>query len=97
MKVVGASSTTVAGVIGLGLLRRFTPTLDYRGQWLELRRKERAEREAVDSLSREVDSLTRIRKLVETDPGWQERIAREQYGMLRKGELEFTVVRPGRD
>jgi cell division protein FtsB len=63
-------------------------------QWLELKRKEREERQAVDSLTREVDSLTRLRKLVETDPGWQERIAREQYGMLRKGELEFTVVRP---
>ena len=62
-------------------------------QWLELRDKERAEQLAVDSLTREVDSLTRIRKLVETDPGWQERIAREQYGMLRKGEIEFTIVR----
>ena len=28
----------VAGIIGLGLLRRFTPTLDYRAQALELRR-----------------------------------------------------------
>ena len=62
-------------------------------QWLELRRRERAERLLVDSLAREVDSLRRIKRLVETDPGWQERIAREQYGMLRKGELEFTVAR----
>ena len=64
------------------------------GQYLALRRKERQSRAEVDSLSREVDSLTRLRKLVETDPAWQERIAREQYGMLRKGEIEFTVVRP---
>lgn len=64
------------------------------GQWLSLRRKERRERANVDSLSREVDSLARLRRLVETDPAWQERIAREQYGMLRKGEIEFTVVRP---
>jgi cell division protein FtsB len=64
------------------------------GQWLSLRRKERQERSEVDSLSREVDSLARLRRLVETDPAWQERIAREQYGMLRKGEIEFTVVRP---
>ena len=62
-------------------------------QWLELRRKEKAERAAVAALTREVDSLNRIRKLVETDPAWQERIARELYGMLRKGETEFTVVR----
>ncbi|HEV8599947.1 MAG TPA: septum formation initiator family protein [Gemmatimonadales bacterium] len=64
------------------------------GQWLELRRKERTARAEVDSLAREVDSLARLRRLVETDPAWQERIAREQYGMLRKGEIEFTVVRP---
>ena len=63
-------------------------------QWLELRRKEKLVRSEVDSLTREVDSLARIRRLVETDPAWQERIAREQYGMLRKGETEFTVVRP---
>ena len=62
-------------------------------QWLELKGKERSERAIVDSLAREVDSLQRVRKVVESDPGWQERIAREQYGMLRKGELEFTVVR----
>ena len=66
-------------------------------QWLELRRKEKAEREQVDSLTREVDSLARIRRLVENDPAWQERIAREQYGMLRKGETEFTVVRRERE
>jgi cell division protein FtsB len=64
------------------------------GQWLQLRKKERVARVELDSLTREVDSLARIRRLVETDPAWQERIAREQYGMLRKGEIEFTVVRP---
>ncbi|HEV8612942.1 MAG TPA: septum formation initiator family protein [Gemmatimonadales bacterium] len=63
-------------------------------QWLKLRQKEKLARAEVDSLAREVDSLARVRKLVETDPAWQERIAREQYGMLRKGEIEFTVVRP---
>jgi cell division protein FtsB len=64
------------------------------GQWLALRRKEKVARAELDSLTREVDSLARLRRLVETDPAWQERIAREQYGMLRKGETEFTVVRP---
>ena len=62
-------------------------------QWLELRRMERAERAAILRLGHQVDSLTRLRKLLETDPDWQERIAREQYGMLRKGEREFTLVR----
>ena len=79
----------VAGVVGFALQAGEYST----PQWLELRRKEQAERAQVDSLIREVDSLARIRRLVENDPAWQERIAREQYGMLRKGETEFTVVR----
>jgi cell division protein FtsB len=63
-------------------------------QWRGLRQGERDERAAVARLQREVDSLGRLRKLVLTDPATQERIAREQYGMLRKGEREITLVRP---
>lgn len=63
-------------------------------QWLSLRAREKAMRAEVAALTREVDSLTRFKKLVETDPATQERIAREQYGMLRPGEIEFTVVPP---
>jgi cell division protein FtsB len=67
-------------------------------QWYSLRSKERVERARVAELEREVDSLTRFKKLVESDPVTQERIAREQYGMLRKGEVEFTVIHPeGKD
>jgi cell division protein FtsB len=63
-------------------------------QWLSLRSREREMRAEVAALGREVDSLTKYKKLVETDPVTQERIAREQYGMLRPGEIEFTVVPP---
>ena len=65
--------------------------------WLSLRGREQVERAAVAGLQREVDSLTRVKKLVETDPATQERIARELYGMLREGEWEFTLVRPEGD
>lgn len=61
-------------------------------QWLSLRSRENEMRAEVAVLAREVDSLTRYKKLVDTDPATQEQIAREQYGMLRKGEIEFTVV-----
>jgi cell division protein FtsB len=64
--------------------------------WLELRAKEQAERQRVADLRREVDSLRLVKKLVETDPATQERLARELYGMLRPGETEFTLVRPER-
>ena len=65
--------------------------------WWSLRGREKAEREAVAALQREVDSLTGVKKLVETDPATQERMARELYGMLREGEWEFTIVHPESD
>ncbi|GAC1652222.1 MAG: hypothetical protein NVS4B3_14160 [Gemmatimonadaceae bacterium] len=37
----------------------------------------------IDSLQRVVDSLTAYKRRVETDPAVQERIAREQFGMVR--------------
>ena len=65
-------------------------------QWLELRKRERAEAALVQQLTREVDSLARVKKRVETDPAVQERVARELYGMLRPGEVEYTLLRDER-
>jgi len=42
----------------------------------------------VDSLQREVDSLNRFLRAVQTDSATQERIAREEFGMVR-GEKEM--------
>ena len=46
----------------------------------ERRRRLQAE---VDTLQREVDSLTAWKRAVATDPAVQERIAREEFGMVR--------------
>ncbi len=43
----------------------------------------------IDSLQRQIDSLDRYRKQVLTDPVLQERIAREQFGMVR-GDRELV-------
>ena len=45
--------------------------------------------EAIDSLAAEVDSLRKFRKAIETDPRAQERIAREQFGMVRGNEILY--------
>ena len=45
-------------------------------------------RHEVDSLQRQVDSLTRWKKAIETDPLVQERLAREEFGMV-KGDNEM--------
>ena len=59
---------------------------------LQLRREEAAERTNVDSLHRMVDSLSRVATAIEHDPRMQERVAREKFGMLRKGEFLYRLV-----
>ena len=50
---------------------------------------------AIDSLQREVDSLKQLRQRILTDPATQERIAREDYGMVRGDrELLYRFVAP---
>ena len=60
--------------------------------WWKLRQEERSEAARVKELQRTVDSLIRYAKQVETDPELQERIAREQYGMLKPGEHAFRLI-----
>jgi len=59
--------------------------------WLELRRQERAERRSITRLTVEVDSLRRYAHAVETDRRLMERIAREDFGMIRQGEFLYRL------
>ncbi len=54
------------------------------------------ERAEVDSLQRRVDSLAAYKRLVETDPATQERIAREEFGMVKPGEVLYRFTEPDR-
>ncbi len=47
---------------------------------------------SVDSLQRRVDSLVAYKRLVETDPATQERIAREEFGMVKAGEILYRFA-----
>jgi cell division protein FtsB len=50
---------------------------------------------SIDSLQRIVDSLKRYKRRVETDPALQERIAREEFGMVRGSkELLYRFAEP---
>lgn len=55
-----------------------------------------AERAAVESLTAEVERLKAFRKLVESDPVTQERLAREEFGMVKPGEILYRFVEPTR-
>jgi cell division protein FtsB len=59
--------------------------------------RERSRRRAllaqVDSLQHQVDSLTRVERMIRTDPATQERIAREDFGMVRSdSEIVYKFV-----
>jgi cell division protein FtsB len=48
-----------------------------------------------DSLARVVDSLKRYREAIRTDPAVQERIAREEFGMVKGSkELLYRFAEP---
>jgi cell division protein FtsB len=50
---------------------------------------------AIDSLQRIVDSLKRYKQRVETDPALQERIAREEFGLVRGNkEVLYRIAEP---
>ena len=59
---------------------------------LQLRREEAEERAKVAELRRLVDSLTTAAVGIELDPRVQERVARERFGMIRKGEFLYRMV-----
>jgi cell division protein FtsB len=61
---------------------------------LQLRREVRQEEALVVRLKVMVDSLERAAKAIQQDPRTQERVAREAFGMIRKGEHLFRIV-PG--
>ena len=60
--------------------------------WLSLRADEREEGALVAELTREVDSLEVVLRRLQRDPATQERVAREQFGMIREGEFLFRLI-----
>lgn len=59
---------------------------------LELRREVAREEAQVARLERIVDSLAEAARAIQSDPRTQERVARESFGMIRKGEHLFRIV-----
>ena len=59
---------------------------------LQLRRDEAEESAQVAELQHLVDSLTRAAVGIELDPRVQERVARERFGMIKKGEFLYRLV-----
>ena len=61
---------------------------------LRQRQRRLALRHDIDSLTRLVDSLSAYKQRVLNDPKTQERIAREEFGMIRGKELLYRIAEP---
>ena len=55
---------------------------------------QRSAKRAIDSLQKQIDSLTRFKQAVLTDPATQERIAREEFGMIKQKEILYRFAAP---
>lgn len=52
----------------------------------------------IDTLERQVDSLEKVKKSIENDPAVQERIAREEFGLIRGDkEILYRFAEPHDD
>ena len=62
---------------------------------LSQRARAKRMRAGMDSLRHEIDSLARVKKAVQADPAVQERIAREEFGMVRGNkEILYRFAEP---
>ncbi|PYP20759.1 MAG: hypothetical protein DMD54_00280 [Gemmatimonadetes bacterium] len=90
--------TRVVGIAGgLGLLALAVWGGEYgTADWITIRRQLTDERAKVAALRIELDSLAKLAHDLETNPAVQERVAREQFGVIRDGEVLYRVVPPPR-
>jgi len=58
------------------------------------RLERRALRHQIDSLKHDVDSLGKVKVAIATDPAVQERLAREEFGMIKAKELLYRFAGP---
>lgn len=75
---------------GAALMGGTYSTVDY----VRIRNRVRKTQEQIQALRREVDSLARYERTLRTDLDTLERVARENFGMIKPGEHLFQVVRP---
>jgi cell division protein FtsB len=86
--------TRVAGIAaGVGLVALAAWGGEYStADWITIRRQREEERTKVAELRIEIDSLAKLAHDLETNPAVQERVAREQFGMIRNGEVLYRIV-----
>lgn len=81
----------LAGAVGLLVLAGWGGEYGT-ADWITIRRQLAEERAKVVALRIEIDSLAKLAHDLESNPAVQERVAREQFGMIRDGEVLYRVV-----
>ena len=86
----------VLAAIGLGVAAFAVEGGEYgTSDLLAQRARRRALQAEVDSLQTDVDSLRALERRLATDPALQERVAREEFGMVRgEKELLYRFAEP---
>lgn len=80
------------GVLALLVVFAFRGGPFTAGEYAELTRQEAAMKARIEDLEHEVDSLRAFRDSLETSPIVQERVAREQWGWIRPGEISVRIT-----
>ena len=83
--------TALVGAAAFALGGGTYTTLDL----FKLKSQLKEEQEAITQLKSDIDSLTRAAQAAEHDPRTQERLARDQFGMIRSGEYLYRIVPAG--
>jgi cell division protein FtsB len=87
----GALALAALGVVWFAVQGGEWSTVDLFKQKTRLARV----KHEVDSLNHEVDSLKKYKQLLQTDPITQEKIAREEFGMVKGNkELLYRYTEP---
>ena len=77
----------ILGGVAFGLWGGLFSTVD----WWKLKQRVESERQAIERLETETDSLEAWAQALESDSATQERVAREVFGMIRDGETLYRV------
>ncbi len=81
------AAAALVGGLAFGLMGGEYSALDSRA----IRRQIGEEQRAIERLTIEVDSLEALATALETDPFVQEKRARERLGVIRDGEILYTI------
>jgi cell division protein FtsB len=75
--------------VAFAVLWMFLPTFS---KWQDLKQKDRNYQAEVKALEQEHQRLLEEKRLLEEDPAYLEKVAREKMGLIREGEVIYHIT-----